>query len=754
MQITSGTYSTQTSGNNLIVTVGTGKITLKGVTSANIIGKYTEANKWRISGTTATYGTSTKTLAKITGLKSGASDKKLSLKNQIITIDSSIVSSKGVSVSSGNYAFALSGAGKMVNVGAATTLKGSSGADTLVSSKGDTTLIGGDGNDAISVSNGSNIVRYASGDGSDVVTGLSSTDTLHITNGKIASSVFSGKDLSFKIGNGNITLKNVKGSSFKLKMAGNPAVTFTAGDDIVEGITLKGSTVYVSNDFDGDEIDLIDYSPAKNVYAATFEEDLHILGTGKNNSLVGGKGDDLIEGGEGRDTLTGGRGDDVFVHTGGKDIITDYTSSEDKIQLENGLDDISSTKYSGNNLILTTATGSITVKGGKGKSIVVVDDQGNEESVPLPLPKYLTYNSNKAMVTAAKNYSGVIDVTAYSQTQKAKIVDASAVTNNVEIIGNSLNNSIIAGSGDDSLYGGKGTDTLTGGSGEDLFMHTGGRDIITDYTVGEDTIYLGDGVEIKSAKLNVKDVVLTTSTGSITIKNGKNKKITVMDADGDETTKIYPVTKMTGLSYNSGKTVLTVKKSFAGETIELADYASSVKTVNAKASPVKVEIIGNKLNNSLVGGNYADTLGGLKGNDTLTGGKGSDVFIYTTGTDVITDYKQGEDKIQLDDGVDLKSWKISGSNVVFTTSAGKFTVKDGKNKKITIVDDEGKSTTKKYSTSGSANVAELFAENNFATADNLSSIVENNLAVSADKIEAQNFDTLTQKNSVITFADK
>lgn len=438
--------------------------------------------------------------------------------------------------------------------GSKTKINGGAGGDYLSAQNNGDTIAGGAGDDIIWLDgrkSKNSVIQFGSGDGADIVNGFNSDDTLQITSGTINSSVVSNNNLTPKVGDGTITLSDVGDTTIKIKLASGKLISLAVpggssggggtddgddddddgGDDSMDGITVSNGTVYVSNDFDGDEIDLIDYSPAKNVYAATFEEDLHILGTGKNNSLVGGKGDDLIEGGAGRDTLTGGRGDDVFVHTGGKDIITDYTSGEDKIQLENGLDDISSTKYSGNNLILTTGVGSITVKGGKGKSITVVDDQGNEESVPLPLPKYLTYNSNKAMVTAAKNYSGVIDVTAYSQTQKAKIVDASAVTNNVEIIGNSLNNSIIAGSGDDSLYGGKGTDTLTGGSGEDLFMHTGGRDIITDYTVGEDKIYLGDGVEIKSAKLNVKDVILTSSTGSITIKNGKNKKITVMDAD-------------------------------------------------------------------------------------------------------------------------------------------------------------------------------------------------------------------------------
>lgn len=176
-------------------------------------------------------------------------------------------------------------------------------------------------------------------------------------------------------------MKDVKSSSLKLKIADEVATTFSVADDDVEGVTLKGNTVYVDSDYDGDTIDLADYEGAKNVYAATFDEDLEIIGNSKNNSLVGGKDDDLIMGGAGKDTLTGGRGDDVFVHTEGKDILTDYTSGEDKIQLENGVDDVSSTKFVGNNLVLTTATGSITVKGGKGKSITIVDDQGNEENL-------------------------------------------------------------------------------------------------------------------------------------------------------------------------------------------------------------------------------------------------------------------------------------------------------------------------------------------------------------------------------------
>ena len=70
-------------------------------------------------------------------------------------------------------------------------------------------------------------------------------------------------------------------------------------------------------------------------------------------------------------------------------------------------------------------------------------------------------------------------------------------------------------------------------------------------------------------------------------------------------------------------------------------------------------------------------------------------------------------------------------------NTGKAATLTGSIKKITTEDAKGNTTTKKYF-SNSSNVAELLVENN------LSAVGE---------IDSQNFDTLTQKNSVITFAD-
>jgi Ca2+-binding RTX toxin-like protein len=55
------------------------------------------------------------------------------------------------------------------------------------------------------------------------------------------------------------------------------------------------------------------------------------------------------------------------------------------------------------------------------------------------------------------------------------------------------------GTGNDVLIGGYGLDTLTGGAGADVFVFnaplvTGNADTITDFTVGEDKIYLDKAV--------------------------------------------------------------------------------------------------------------------------------------------------------------------------------------------------------------------------------------------------------------------
>ena len=91
--------------------------------------------------------------------------------------------------------------------------------------------------------------------------------------------------------------------------------------------------------------------------------------------------------------------------------------------------------------------------------------------------------------------------------------------------GENGNDKLYGGNGDDTLSGGAGNDTLTGGDGEDVFLYSGGKDVITDYTAGEDTIKISG--TISKTKTNGKDIIYTIGKGTLTVKNGKGKDITI-----------------------------------------------------------------------------------------------------------------------------------------------------------------------------------------------------------------------------------
>jgi lysophospholipase L1-like esterase len=77
------------------------------------------------------------------------------------------------------------------------------------------------------------------------------------------------------------------------------------------------------------------------------------------------------------------------------------------------------------------------------------------------------------------------------------------------IIGSNYDDVIIGDSGVNTIQGGFGNDTLTGGGGNDTFVLSlaEGFDTITDFVIGEDSLYLSSG-------LTVRDITMTQGMGS------------------------------------------------------------------------------------------------------------------------------------------------------------------------------------------------------------------------------------------------
>ncbi|MBR3457291.1 MAG: hypothetical protein IKH16_03955, partial [Selenomonadaceae bacterium] len=215
-----------------------------------------------------------------------------------------------------------------------------------------------------------------------------------------------------------------------------------------------------------------------------------------------------------------------------------YTAGKDTIHISSG--SISKATVSGKDVILKIGSGSMRLKNAKGKNISIIDANGLAYTQPYTASKStgISYSTGAANVKVAKAFTGsMVDA---SNASEVKTINASAVTKNLTIKGNKLANTIKAGSGGSNLYGQKGNDSLYGGKGKDVFWYANGdgKDTIYNYTAGKDKIRLTSG-SISKATVSGKDVIFKIGSGSICVKNAKGAKITVTDANGKTTSKVY-----------------------------------------------------------------------------------------------------------------------------------------------------------------------------------------------------------------------
>lgn len=103
-----------------------------------------------------------------------------------------------------------------------------------------------------------------------------------------------------------------------------------------------------------------------------------------NDVLIGNAVANRLSGGSGNDTLTGGEGADIFQYTAGNDLITDYSLTDDQLDLPSGAD--LTYADSPNGVVITVGDlGSITLTG-RVKSDFVAEPQPTPTPAPEPTP--------------------------------------------------------------------------------------------------------------------------------------------------------------------------------------------------------------------------------------------------------------------------------------------------------------------------------------------------------------------------------
>jgi Ca2+-binding RTX toxin-like protein len=215
---------------------------------------------------------------------------------------------------------------------------------------------------------------------------------------------------------------------------------------------------------------------------------------------------------------------------------------------------------------------------------------------------------------------------------------------------------MLGGAGADELIGGGGADTLTGGGGSDRFVYwnaadsgasAGSRDLITDFTQGQDLLDLAivDG----NTTTGADDPFRFLGTGAFDGQPGalrygydSGSGVTVLEADtnGDGTADFA-----IGLTGNLA--------------LAMSDFAPG-SAVSGIAQPLTLTgtggndvLDGGTLNDTLIGLAGNDTLNGAGGDDTLNGGDGADRLDGGSGSDTVTyaDWGMGRVAVNLNDGV-------------------------------------------------------------------------------------------------------
>ena len=815
LSIGGGSYSSEKSGSDIIFTVGEGKITLVGAASlsaVNINGTKTstpstETNKWTLSGTTATFGTSSKTLVTVCGVKSASG---LSVNGKVITVAKSALNSSKVTVS-GDYTLALA---NDVDKTAKTTKSWSYGNSTstynqkttayysLASDKKSISFNKASSKTLVTVKG----VKSASGlslSGKTVTVGASSLNkktvtisdgyTLKIANG-VATPQATSANWSYK--NNAATYKAASTSAGYSTSSDGKSITYSKaktastiatinGVTSKNGIKIKNKVITVPNSIIGSSKNVTLNNNGNGYQFVTSVSNKTVKGSankdaitskGSNLSIIVVTANDTVKIEGNNTTINGGKGNDVIsLSSAAKNNVIVYNSGDgsdilygfdenDTLKIAKGK---AATSTSGNDVIFTVGKGKITVKGAADKTFSYSDANGTKTYSTVPTSSE-PYTIKGAGITLSSSYSEKeFDITTVNGGDDIITINASAIQKDIKIIGNDKANNVIGGKKNDTIRGGGGADTFTGGQGSDVFIYYNGNgnDVIKDYEE-DDKIIIYDAKVIPT--LESSNVVLKVGKGKITIKDARENDIGVTYIENGVEQGFLDGEKT--VIKNEKETSATITANYFKNSFDFST-SKSLSTVNATLASQSLSITCNKLrnyidgsvyddnidgdagNDTIFGGDGDDTLIGGKGADTLQGDAGRDIFVYSggDGDDFIVDYKPNEDTIWIKSGTIGEVYANSEGNVILKVDSGRITIKDGKNKAITIKQGNDDPTTQRFNEKTSYSDWFLADDDDFNGNNQLSAIVNDNVA--ADYSFLSTPTTFDKENNLIAYAD-
>ena len=554
-----GSYSSEKSGSDIFLTVGNDEILL--IDAANLekvnikTSQSSTSNSFNLSGTTATYGTKSKTLFTLSGIKSTGG---ISVKNKVVTIPASALNKKKVTLTGTGYTLKLGSDVTKTTSKKAWSLSGTTATYNQTATEG--YKLAGDAQSISYTKKGTTSLA--------TITGVKSTKGLSLSGNVItvaASALnkkkvtLTGDGYSLKLDSDVTKSSNKKSWSYSNSVATYNQTTSAgyklAGDGQSISYKKKATTTLATINgaksksglsVSGNTIKLKASALSKKVsVSGAFEFDFAsdyksalITGSASADTIKTAGANMTVNGGKGNDLLTGGTGADVFIYTegDGNDTITNFDAN-DKISVKSG---VITTSTDGNDVIFSIGSGKITVKDGNGKNISYIDASGRENVYPdVADNNDVEYNAKGTSATLKASYSkDKFESSDYSSYKDILVtIDASAVTNELSIKGNKKANRIIGTEEDDVIYGGAGKDTLLGSDGNDEVYGEKGNDSIIGGS-GNDTLDGGDGNDILNGGKN--NDVLWGGAGDDTLTGGAGMDVFFYeDGDGNDVITDY-----------------------------------------------------------------------------------------------------------------------------------------------------------------------------------------------------------------------
>ena len=461
---------------------------------------------------------------------------------------------------------------------------GGNGDDTIeVSSAAGTTVSGGYGANTFILNYGNlTITDYAEGDTIKIaLEGITAEDMYIDDEGGIQIGEYSYIYLENIEDYENVTFVDVDGNIIDFPESDDDTIVGTNGAD-----TLTNSSGYYRIDAlaGNDSI----YNSGENVTIDAGEgDDTITVYYSDYNSVNGGAGNDVIqiEGNSSwswNPTVKGGTGNDTIYGNGissygalyqyangdGNDVIYNL-STTDTIHITSG--NISSSVASGNDVILTVGTGTMTLKDAASKTIYLKIGTAAANSVTLPAslnPYYILGTSGADNINNTLNNA---------------TIDALAGNDSIDNFGASVK--IYAGDGADTIYSEDNYSTVDGGTGNDI-IHVDGLSNIVNGGEGADHIIVYDGA---------KNTTINAGAGNDTVEGiGTLGSAVINLGAGNDSVKVFSNEVYATINADSGNNTIAM----GGQKI-LINGGSDADSIHFYTSASSVTAYGGAGNDTL-----------------------------------------------------------------------------------------------------------------------------------------------------------